>query len=49
MVEQRAEELTAAPAKVDVTPQADDEAIAERLQRVLVATDVVFGATRPGG
>ena len=38
MVEQRAEELTAAPAKVDVTPQADDEAIAERLQRVLVAT-----------
>ena len=32
------EELAAAPAKVDITPQADDEAIAKRLQRVLEAT-----------
>jgi small conductance mechanosensitive channel len=34
-----ADELTAAPAKVDINPLARDEEIAERLQRVLVATE----------
>lgn len=33
------EELTAAPAKVDIKPEARDEDIAERLQRVLEATE----------
>lgn len=38
-VEQGDEELSAASTKVDVTPQADDKAIAKRLQRVLEATE----------